>query len=484
MSTLVPRPPAGPVTSAEPIICLQSYPLIVETSEYTGRLARKLFGGSETDRLEKSLARGAIGSFALKISLTGFSFLISLILARSLGAAEYGVYVFILAWINFLCILVLAGLDNVVIREVAAGQAQSAWGVVRGLLRWSNRVVLVLSVIVGLLASITAWGFARKVNWPQLPAFLIALTLLPLLALTRVRQAAMQGLHHVVAGQLPEAVIQPAIFIGLILASHSLLGWALQARTAFALYGIATGTALLVGVAVLHLGLPQASKLATPIYRQKAWISSALPLLLVNGVNVLNTQAPILLLGSMKGAQTAGVYAIASRLADLIAFGLISVNLALAPVAARLWARRDIARLQQIVTRSVRAGLIFTVPVAVILIFFGEKLLSVFGPEFPRGQPALVILVIGQIVNVGMGPVALLLIMTGHEREFAIATGVCAFVNIALNLTLIHSWGLAGSAVAVTISIIIWNMVMAVCVKRRLGIHATAVGAVTERNQG
>lgn len=456
----------------------------METSEHTGRFTKTIFGGSQGTSLEKRLARGAIGSFGLKISLTGFSFLISLILARSLGAAEYGVYVFILAWVNFLCILVLAGLDNVVIRELAAGQAQSAWGVVRGLLRWSNQVVLVLSVTIGLLAAVTAAGFARQVNWPQLPVFLIALTLLPLLALTRIRQAAMQGLQHVVAGQLPEAVIQPAIFIGLIVASHSLLGWALRARTAVALYAIAAGIALLVGAVVLHLSIPPRSKLATPIYRPSEWIASALPLLLVNGMNVINTQAPILLLGTIKGAQTAGLYAIASRVADLIAFGLISVNLALAPVAARLWTQRDISRLQQIVTKSVRAALIFTLPVAAVLIVFGERLLSAFGPEFPGGQPGVVILVIGQTVNVGMGPVALLLVMTGHEREFAMAIGVSAFLNLVLNLTMIPFWGLAGAALAVTISLIVSNILLAVWVKRRLGIHSTAVGKVRKRSQG
>ena len=451
----------------------------METSEYTGRLARTLFGRSQTNSLEKRLARGAIGSFGLKISLTGFSFLISLILARSLGAAEYGVYVFILAWVNFLCILVLAGLDNVIIREVAAGQAQSAWGLVRGLLRWSNQVVLALSLAIGLLAAVTAWGFARQANWAQLPAFLIALTLLPLMALTRIRQAAMQGLQHVVAGQLPEAIIQPAIFIGLIVASHSLLGWALRARTAIALYAIAVGAALLVGAVVLHLSIPQQSKLAAPIYRPSEWIASALPLLLVNGMQVINTQAPILLLGTIKGAQTAGLYAIAIRVADLIAFGLISINLALAPVAARLWTQRDISRLQQMVTKSTRAAFIFTLPVAATLIIFGGTLLSLFGREFRQARVALAILVVGQMVNVGMGSVGLLLVMAGHEREVAFATGVCVVLNIALNLILVPSLGVTGTALAVAGSLIVWNLLVALWVYRRLGIHPTALGKIT-----
>jgi len=422
------------------------------------------------------MARGAIGSLGLKTSLVGFVFLTNLILARSLGTAEYGVYAFVLAWANLLGVLVQAGVDSVVVREVAAGQARLEWGIVRGLLRWSNQVVLALAFVIGLLAAVAALGIARQTNWSQLPAFLIALTLLPLLALTRMRQAAMQGLQHVVAGQLPEAVVQPLIFIGLLTAGHLLLGWALLARTAVTLYVIATLSALIVGAAVLHFTLPQPTKLAAPIYRSREWISSALPLLLVNGMGVMNTQAPVLLLGAIKGAQTAGLFAVAARGADLVAFGLVSINLALAPVAAGLWVQRDTLRLQRVVSRSVRAALIFTVPVAAVLIIFGAKFLSIFGAGFVAAKPAMTILIVGQLMNVAMGSVGLMLIMTGHERDVAIATVVCGCLNIALNLLMIPLWGLVGAAVAVAISLIGWNVGLAVCVKRKLGIHSTALG--------
>jgi O-antigen/teichoic acid export membrane protein len=433
--------------------------------------------------LEKRVSRGAIGSFGLKAFSIGFAFFSTLILTRLLGAAEYGVYAYVLAWVNFLCIPALIGLDQVLIRQVAAGQVESEWGAVRGLLRWSNRVVLSLSLAIALLAGAIAWALARHVNSAQLSAFLIALVLLPLLSLTRLRQAAMQGLHHVVAGQLPESLVQPAIFISLILASRELFGWVLHARTAAGLNALATCAALLVGAALLHLSLPQGAQLATPVYRPSEWMSSALPILLVNGIGVINNQVPILLLGAMKGAETAGLYAIATRVADLLSFGLMSVNLALAPVAARLWAQRDIGRLQQVVTKTVRVVFIFTVPVAAVLIIFGEKFLSIFGPAFAKGHSALIILVIGQTANVGMGSVGLLLIMTGHEREVAIATGVCVILNISLNLIMIPSLGMVGTALAVAGSLIVWNVLLARWVYRRLAIHSTALGRIDKQGE-
>jgi len=450
--------------------------LIVETAGYTRRLSRTLFGRSETKTLEKRVSLGAIGSFVLKGVLTSFSFFSALLLTRSLGAVEYGVYAYALAWVNFLCIPALMGLDRLLIREVAADLAESEWGLVRGLLRWSNAIGLGLSLAIALLAGTIVGGVARQVSSVQVSTFLIALVLLPLLTLTRLRQSAMQGLQHVVAGQLPESVVQPAVFISLILASRALFGWVLHAYTAAGLNALATGTAFLVGAALLHLSLPQDAQLATPVYRPRKWMYSAVPLLLVNGISVINTQVPILLLGAIKGAETAGIYAIAARVADLLTFGLMSVNLALAPVAAGLWAKRDVARLQQLVTKSVRVAFVFTVPVAALLIVFGEKLLSIFGPAFGKGQPALIILVIGQIANIGMGSVGLLLIMTGYEREVAIATGVCVILNVAVNLVMIPSFGMVGAALGVTGGLIVWNVLLMFWVYRRLAIHTTALG--------
>jgi O-antigen/teichoic acid export membrane protein len=447
-------------------------------SQHTGRLAQALFARSKTHSLERRLAGGVAGSFGLRLAVTAFAFFTHLLLARFLGAAEYGVYVYALAWVSFLGVLSLTGLERLLIREVAANQAESAWGAMRGLLSWSNRVVLTLSVIIGVFAAGTGWALTRNVYSAKLSVFLIALILLPLTALTRLRQSAIQGLHHVVAGQIPEALVQPALFIVLIIAVHQVLGRVLSARAAAGINVVATGSALLAGAMLLRRSLPQNFNLALPTYRTTAWMSSALPLLFANAMNVVNTQAPILLLGSIKGAQAAGLYAIASRGSDLIAFGLIAVNVALAPVAAKLWAERDVARLQHLVTRSVRVVFVCSLPVAAGLIIFGERFLAIFGREFTGAKSVLVVLVIGQMVNVAMGSVALLLVMTGHEREVAIGSAVCATLNVVLNLIMIPSLGIMGSALAVAISLIVWNILLAVQVYRRLGIRATTFGRV------
>jgi O-antigen/teichoic acid export membrane protein len=104
--------------------------------------------------------------------------------------------------------------------------------------------------------------------------------------------------------------------------------------------------------------------------------------------------------------------------------------------------------------------------------------LLLFGREFTRGAAAVVILSIGQIINAMMGSVGVLLLMAGYEREVAIAAAISAALNVLLNLIMIPSLGIAGAALAVAGSLFVWNVLLSVCVHRRLGIHTTVLGRI------
>ena len=76
-----------------------------------------------------------------------------------------------------------------------------------------------------------------------------------------------------------------------------------------------------------------------------------------------------------------------------------------------------------------------------------------------------------------MGSVGVLLLMTGHEREAGIGMGVAVLLNSALNLLLIPAWGINGAAVASGLSIVCWNLILLVLVRKRLAIHPTILGS-------
>lgn len=414
----------------------------------------------------------------MKIAATALNFLASLLIARLLGLAGYGAYAYAQSWVVLLVVPAMLGMDLLLVRNIAAYSAGSDWGLMKGLLRWANRAVLITSVGLSLLAATAAWFFGRSLEPQMLFAFLVAMSLPPLTVLIYVRQAAMRGLQRVVVGQLPETLIRPLLFLALIGGAFLLLGENLGAAGAVGLSAAAAMVALLIGTRLLRKTIPQAVTRAHPIYRGREWMRSVPPLLFLGGMLVINTQVPTILLGTIEGAEAAGAYAALSRVAALILFILNAANVALAPAIVSLYAAGDMARLRRMVMKSSRLTLLFSLPLALCFIVFDRQILLIFGEGFTQGGGALIILSLGYLFSAAMGSVGILLIMTGHERDAAAAIGLSAVLNLVLNFALIPGYGLEGAATAAATSIVVLNLLLTALSYKRLGMHASALGRI------
>ena len=112
------------------------------------------------------------------------------------------------------------------------------------------------------------------------------------------------------------------------------------------------------------------------------------------------------------------------------------------------------------------------IPVAVVLIFVGPYLLGWIGKEFARGAVPLTILTVGQMINVGVGSVGLILNMTGYEYDVAVGVVIALLVNLTLCLLLIPQLEIIGAAIAAAVSMTIWNVMLLVRVFKRLNIKS------------
>jgi O-antigen/teichoic acid export membrane protein len=198
----------------------------------------------------------------------------------------------------------------------------------------------------------------------------------------------------------------------------------------------------------------------------------------ISGMQIINTHTDIIMLGTIKGAEAAGIYSIVNRGAALITFVLFAVNVPLAPVISSLYAAKDMKRLQHVITKSSRIILLYSLPIGISLIVFRNWFLLLFGQEFTQGETALIILSIAQLFSAAMGSVGLPLIMTGHERNTAIIVGSSAMLSVVLNVILIPKWGLEGAATATACNIIIRNILSAIWVYKKLGISSIAMGEI------
>jgi O-antigen/teichoic acid export membrane protein len=194
-------------------------------------------------------------------------------------------------------------------------------------------------------------------------------------------------------------------------------------------------------------------------------------------------QADLLILGAIKGAKTVGFYAVADRSAELVNFAITAVNASLAPTMAAIFATGDRERLRIAFSKVVRITFLISFPVGMVLIVFGRQWLGiVYGPAFGAAYTALAILTTGQILCAAAGPVGLLLIMTGHEREALRAISVSAVVNVTLCFALIPKWEMTGAAIAAATSSVVWSILLLLSVHKRLGMAPSLFGKNPFRN--
>ncbi len=392
-----------------------------------------------------------------------------------LGKAGYGAYAYAIAWLGVLSFPLGHGLDQLLVRNTAARRATGARDLIRGLLCRSTQIVLSVSMVLSALSLGLVWLFARPADPVMRSALQIALLMLPVIGLLRICESSMRGLQEIPRAYLPEMLFRPMTFFALALGAFW-GGRAFSPEWAVGINGIAAAGALLIGLILLRISVPVAAREQPARFATAEWLRSAWPLWLISLMIVVNVQADVIMLGSLRGKAETGLYAVAARGAQLISFILIAVNAVLGPAVAGLHASGDLARLQRVITRSARAVLGLTVPVAVALILFGDWFLLLFGRSFTEGHTALVILCVGQIVNSGMGSVGLILIMTGHDWDALGGLAFGAALNILLNALLIPRWGLQGAAVATASSMIAWNLILVVRVRRRLRLDSTALG--------
>jgi O-antigen/teichoic acid export membrane protein len=429
------------------------------------------------------LMRGISGSFALNVTLKGLYFIVGLTLARILGPDGYGAYAFALSWAVVLGIPASLGLNKLVVREISAYRNRREWGFIGGMLKWASSSSLLASIVVVAVAGAVSLLFRGTGDPLMLRAFWMSLLLIPLVSLMRIRQSVLQGLDRVVWGLLPESLVQPVVQLTFIGAGFVVFSGYFSPEMAVGMHVFAVVAALITSIILLGKALPADVRRAEKQYDNKTWLKGGLALLLLIGVNVINSRLDILMLGSIAGAYDAGVYAIASRGGELVLLFLTPLSLAIAPTVASHFSAGKIGELQELITKKTRLILVLTIPIAIAFAFFGSWFLVLFGEQFVAGERALTILSVGYLLNVCAGLVSMILVMTHHDRDATFSFGIGAVLNVILNALLIPKYGIEGAAVATATSTVVWSMLMAWLVYKRTGIYSTVFGAFPGSDQ-
>ena len=411
--------------------------------------------------------RRTAAAMAVKGLNTALNFAVTIVLARLLGPASYGIYAFALASMSLLASPMHMGLPTLLVREVAAIEVRKAWGELRGMIRASFGLAGLVSLVVTMSAGLGLWFFRHHLPPAELRAFGAMLVLLNIRTISVVASGVIMGCRRVLAAQIPQHILSPSLLLVLVVTAHFFT--TLDAATAIGLYALASFVTLIVLLAILRRHLPREILSEPRRYRLRAWLVSLLPMTMLAGLEIFTNQLDIVMLGLLSENTQVGYYRVAFSGAALILLSRMVSDMVIAPQLARFWQQGDLTALQSLIRWSSRIGLIAAAPVTAALLIFGSELIELaYGTPYLPAYAVMMVLCLGQVVNAATGPVQSALQMTGHERETVKAAVGAGVTNIVLNAILIPPYGALGAAIATATSLTGVNIYMS----RRLWIRA------------
>lgn len=443
------------------------------------KIALKLKGNSD----KSQLLRGGIGVLSIKVISTGLGLISSIILTRALGVEQFGIYTYIFALIALLTVPAQFGMTTLVIRETAKTEASKNWGLMKGLWAWTNLTSLALSAVIITLCIIYI-NFAPVSATLDKNSYLLALISIPFIALSNLRGAALQGLRKIVKGQLPENIIRPLFMIAMVGLAWYYSDTGLQAFDAVLYSVIATVIAFVIGAGLLLKEKPkEVNRLQTMEYKTPEWFKSIIPLSLLEGVLIINSQTDLLMLGMFANETEVGLYRVAFQGAALTTLGLTAVASMAMPYMARYHSQNRIDKLAYLSVMSARASMLLALPALLLFAFFGKAILLLFfGESFADSYIVLLILTISQFLNAFFGTSGRILNMAGLEKLSLKTMVLATVVNLILNAILIPNYGAAGAALATAISIVLRNFILWAVVYKIFGIDSTALGLLHKKS--
>jgi O-antigen/teichoic acid export membrane protein len=395
--------------------------------------------------------RGAAMALSIRVASAGIAFVSQIVLARWLGAYEFGIYTYVWVWVNIIGTLCAAGFATTVIRFLSEYRESHQPDLARGFLH-TGRLFSVLAAVVCMTI-----GYTTLSLWPHLisdyylvPAAL-ALLCLPAFALTDFQDGIGRAKGWIDLALVPPYILRPLLlfaFIGLALTSGKESTAVTAISAAIGATWVTAFTQYCLQKRRMHTRLPAGPRK----FRLGFWLKVSLPVIALESFGLLMMQLDILLLDLYVEPQQIAIYFAAARTISLVNFLHFSIQAVALPRFATMYANRDEAGQRNFLNQCRKWMFSLSLVGTLALLFLGKTILSLFGPEFVAGYPVMVVLSIGLLIRALAGPLQGLLVVTGRQNVAAFALAVTVVINITLNILLIPKYGLMGAAIATSIA--------------------------------
>lgn len=406
---------------------------------------------------------GAIGGRFLNV-------LGNIIVARVLGPSVFGLYAIGWTLVRFFSLVVHFGMDRGVL-YFAPKFWQKNPSDFKALVSKVLSISLGSGILFGLIFFlISPWLAVNIYKRPELVTVfrLFALAFPPLsflivaAAATRVTQRIKYSVWLYDIGQPLLGIL---LIAALLILKQGLIGMVLAEI-------ISLGVAAVFSLVLFRVIFPE---LRTPSISQgvstSALLKYSVPAMLGGAFSVYVLWVDRIVVGLFLPAEEIGVYVAVSQISTILMVILSGLSPIAVPLFAHFYHQQDKGKLEEVYRISTKWGIYLSIPIlAVLLISPAESLVLIFGNAYKDGATILLILLIGQIVNLATGSVNPLLIMTENQRFLFKISAITLAVDILLLVLLVPRAGLLGAAIVTSLCLSFLYLIELFWVKKRLNL--------------
>ncbi len=404
----------------------------------------------------KRVAKNTLWLTIAEIGAKGLGFVIAIIIARYLGPEDYGSYAFAISFVTLFLVLADFGMRPLLVREVARNNQLAE----KYLANFLTLKIWLTFLLFGAVA-LALWIYGTPLNLFILT--MVAAVEIGVNSFSEIFRGVFQAFERMKFETTSRILNKFLILVGTI--AVIVLGLrTLSIMLVLLIAGIVTAVYTVIVCRKYFVKI----KLAFDKVFIKEALKQSLLFAVTNIFISIYFKIDSVMLEKMRSVTEVGYYNTAYELVFAFMFVPTVFSAAVYPVLSRFF-KDSPGKIQALVARFTKYYSLTAMALVVFLMLLGGPLIKLFfgiqyEPSIILFQQLVVVLVFVFLNYLG----GTLLNASNKQIVSTIASGVCAGVNIGLNLWLIPAYGASGAAVATIITEAILCLITFIYIDRRL----------------
>ena len=397
---------------------------------------------------------------------------ISIIISRTFGAEGTGLLSLPNRVVSILSVIAMLGVNQIITKLIAVKRTQHRYqAVMKSALVPVSLTAIFLSVSLFSLSNYVAVNLLDEIKY-AIPFKVLSIGLI-FQVIARIYSAGLNGANLIWQSNLVNNTLSNLLTLSAFGAA-----WILCVDLDVILIAVFMVISRLVMLAVVgvywtYVTRKQSIEVEDDFeINPKGLLSEARPLYTTAIIAILLENVFVLVLSGFSTVEELGIFSVCTRITLMSSLILQVMISSMSPVISRLYSENETVRLQKSLKKVSGTLLVIGLASILLILLFGKQILSIWGDEFTVGYSSLIVLSIGQLVNISAGLSGTLLVMTGFYKVRRNIAFITMVFSALVSMILIPFYGAMGAAYSFSLSIVFDNVLKVFYGRKKTGLKS------------